>query len=60
MRPLAYTTAMVNVVWAELILFDLQSQMHNNYNGGRIKGMHRVMLKYSHVLRAELSSIAEQ
>ena len=31
-----------------------------NYNGAHIKGMHRVMLKYSHVLTAELTSIAEQ
>ena len=51
---------MVNVVWAKLISFDLQPQMHKNYNGGHIKGMRRVMLKYSHVLREELSSIAEQ
>ena len=55
-----YTTAMVRVVWAKLILFDLQPQIHKNYNGAHIKGMHREMLKYSHVLRAELASIAEQ
>ena len=61
MRPLMYTTAMVRIVWAKLISFDLQPQIHKNYNGGaHIKGMHRVMLKYSHVLRAELASIAEQ
>ena len=60
MRPLIYTTAMVRVVWAKLISFDLQPQIHRNYNGAHIKGMHRVMLKYSHVLRAELASIAEQ
>ena len=34
--------------------------MHKNYNGAHIKGMHRVMLKYSHVLGAELASITEQ
>ena len=51
---------MVRVVWAKLISFDLQTQIHKNYNGAHIKGMHRVMLKYSHVLRAELVSIAEQ
>ena len=54
-----YTTGMVRVVWAKLISFDLQPQTHKNYNGAHIKGMHRVML-YSHVLRAELASIAEQ
>ena len=48
------------MTWAKLILFDLQSQIHKNYNGSHIKGMHRVMLKYSYVLRAELASIAEQ
>ena len=51
---------MVRVVWAELILFDLQPQIHKNYNGAHAKGMHRVMLKYSHVLSSELASIAEQ
>ena len=55
-----YATAMVRVVWAKPIAFDLQPQIHKNYNGAHIKGMHRVMLKYSHVLRAELASIAEQ
>ena len=60
MRPLMYTTAMVRVVWAELISFDLQPQINKNYTGAYIKGMHRVMLKYSHVLRDELASIAEQ
>ena len=55
-----YTTGTVRVVWAKLISFDLQPQMHKNYNGAHIKGMHGVMLKYSHVLRAELASIAEQ
>ena len=60
MRPLMYTTAMVRVVWTKLISFDLQPQIHKNYNGAHIKGMHRVMLKYSHMLRAELASIAEQ
>ena len=60
MRPLMYTTGMVTVVWAKLISFDLQPQIHKPYNGAHIKGMHSVMLKHSHVLRAELASIAEQ
>ena len=60
MPPLMYTTGMVRVVWAKLISYDLQPQIHKNYIGANIKGMHRVMLKYSHVLRAELVSIAEQ
>ena len=60
MRPLMYTTGTVRVVWAKLISFDLQPQLHKNDNGAHIKGMHSVMLKYSHVLRAELAPIAEQ
>ena len=60
MPPLMYTTGMARVVWAKLISYDLQPQIHKNYNVAHIKGMHRVMLKYSHVLRAELVSIAEQ
>ena len=51
---------MVRVVWAKLISFDLQPQIHKNSNGAHIQGMQRVMLKYSHVLRVELVSIAEQ
>ena len=51
---------MVRAVWAKLISFDLQPQIHKNNSGAHIKGMHRVMLKYSHVLRAELVYIAEQ
>ena len=54
-----YTTGIVRAVWAKLISFDLQHQMHKNYDGAHITGMRRVMLKYSHVLRAELASIAE-
>ena len=38
--------------------FDVQPQIHKNYDGAHIKGTHRVMLNYSHVLRAELISIA--
>ena len=60
MPPLMYTTGMVRVVSAKLISYDLQTPKHKIYNGAHIKGMHRVMLKYSHVLRAELVSIAEQ
>ena len=58
--PFMYTTAMVRVVWAKLISFDVPPQIHKNYDGAHIKGMYRVLLKYSHVLRAELASIAEQ
>ena len=54
------TTGMVRVVWAKLISYDLQTPIHKNYNGAHIKSMHRVMLKYSHLLRAEPVSIAEQ
>ena len=57
---LMYTTGMVRVVCAELISFVLQPQIHKNHNGSHIKGMHKMMLKYSHVLKAELVSIAEQ
>ena len=53
-----YTTGIVRVVWTQLISFDLQPQIHKNYNGAHIKCMHST-LKYSHVLRAELESIAE-
>ena len=60
MPPLMYTTGMVRVGWAKLIPYDLRPQIHKNYNGAHIKGMRKVMLKYSHVLRAELVSIAEQ
>ena len=51
---------MVRDVWAKLISFNLQPQIHNNYDGAHIKGMLRVMLKYSPVLRAELVSIADR
>ena len=51
---------MVRVVWAQLISFELPHPIHKNYNGAYIKRMHGVMLKYSHVLRAELVSIAER
>ena len=60
MPPLMYRAGIVRVVWAKLISYDLQPQIHKNYDGAHIKGMHKVMLKYSHVLRAELVSIAEQ
>ena len=35
----------MQTIWAKLISFDLQPQMHKNYDGAHIKGMHRVMLK---------------
>ena len=43
-----------------MISFDLQPKIYKNHNGAHIKGIHRVMLKYSHVLRAELVYIAEE
>ena len=46
--------------WTQLIPFDLEPQIHKDYSDAHIKDMHRVMLKYSRVLRAELVSIAEQ
>ena len=49
MKSLMYTTGMARVVCAKLISFELQSQIHKNYDGAHIQGMHRVMLKYSHV-----------
>ena len=36
-----YTTGMARVVWANLISFVLQPQIHKNYNGTHIEGMHR-------------------
>ena len=50
---------MVRVAWAKLISFDLQPQIQKNYIGTHIKSMSNMMLKYSHVLRAELVYIAE-
>ena len=38
---------MVRVVWAKLISFDLQPQIHKN-SGAHSIGMDIVMLKYSH------------
>ena len=60
MQPIMYTIGMVRVVWAQLISFELPPQVHKDYSGAYIKGMHRVMLKYSQVLIAEVVSIAEQ
>ena len=60
MQPLMYTIGMARVVWAKLISFELQPHIYKNYNGAHIQGMQRVMLKYSHVWRTELVSIAEQ
>ena len=59
-NPLCIPTGTVIVVWAKLISFDLQPQIHKYYNGAHIKGMHKVVLKYSHVFKAERVSIAEQ
>ena len=60
MQPFMYTTGMVRVVWAKQISFELQPQIHKNYDGAHIQIMPRLMLKYSHALGAELVSIAEQ
>ena len=60
MRPHMYTPGMVRIVSAKLISFLLQPQIHKNYDYAHTKGMNRMMLKYSHVLRAQLASIAEQ
>ena len=51
---------MARVVWAKLISFELQPQIHKNFNGAHIQGMYWVMLKYSHVSRAEPVCIAKQ
>ena len=37
------TTGMVRVVWSQLISFDLQPQIHKNYNGAHINGIHSVV-----------------
>ena len=58
MQPLMCKTGMARVVWAKRISFELQPQIHKNYNGAQIKSIHWVMLKYSHVWRAELVCIA--
>ena len=50
----------MTIVWAKLISFELQPQIHKIYNGAHIQGMHRVMLKFAYIWRAELVSIAEQ
>ena len=61
MHLLIYTTGMVRVFFlAKLISIELPPQIHKNYDGAYIKDMHIVMLKYSHVLKSELVSIAEQ
>ena len=61
----AWDPLCIQLLWWEL--FELNwfhltchRKYKKNYNGAHIKGMHRVMLKYSHGLRAELASIAEQ
>ena len=55
----------IQLVWWELFELNLFHLICNPkytkyYNGAPIKGMHRMMLKYSYVLREELVSIAEQ
>ena len=45
---------------SKTVFFYFIRQIYKNYNGAHIKGIYRVMLKYSHVLRAELVSNAEQ
>ena len=58
--PLYIQLVWWELFWTQLTSCDLQPQIHKNYNDAHIKDMRRVMLKYSHVLRAELVSIAEQ
>ena len=60
MQPLMYTTGMFRVVWAKLISFVLQLQIHKSYTGAHNQGMQRVILKYSYVWRAEIVCIGEQ
>ena len=60
MQALIFTTGMARVGWAKLILFELQTQIHKNYNDAYTQSIHRVMLKYSHIWRAELVCTAEQ
>ena len=52
----------IQLVWWELFELNCNHltcnpQINNNYDGAHIKVMHRVMLKYSHDLRAKLVSI---
>ena len=47
MQPHMYTTSMARVVWAKLIPFVLQPQIHKNYNNAHIQGIHKVMFKYT-------------
>ena len=58
--PPMHTTGMARIVWAKLISFVLQPQIHKNCNSTHIQGMHRVMLMYSHVWGAELVCIGEE
>ena len=60
MQPLRYTTGMARVVGAKLISFELQPQIHKNFNRAHIQGMHKVMLNYSHVWTTELVSITTE
>ena len=55
----------IQLVWWELFevswfYLTCNPKIHINYNDAHIKDMHRMMFKYSHVLRAELVSISEQ
>ena len=52
MQPLMYTTSIARVVWVKLISFELQPQIHKNYNGAHTQSMHCVMLTNSPVLGA--------
>ena len=60
MQPLMYTNGMARVVWDKPISFELQPQINKTCNGAHIQGMHRVMLKCSHVWTAKLVCIAVQ
>ena len=45
MQPLMYTTGMARYVWAKQISFELQPQIHKNYDSAPINSMHWAMLK---------------
>ena len=51
MQPIIYTSDMAGVVWAKLISFELQPQMHKSYDSDHTESMHCVMLKYWYALQ---------
>ena len=48
---------MAGVVWAKLISFELQPQMHKSYNGAHTESMHWVMLKYWYALQGSMLKV---